>query len=163
MFLQRKELCRLELPYILAFPLSLSRIGAFESSYNRLYIIPMRKGPDAMRGCAPPFILICLAALLSCGGKPKTEGPVNHYYLTGKIVSLDPQTHSATIAHEDIKDANGKVWMKGMTMDFPVKDPAEFAKLRPGMAITARVTQRESDFEYWIDNIQAREQPSQKQ
>jgi len=39
-------------------------------------------------------------------------------------------------------------------MEFPVRDDAEYAKLRVGAAITARVRQRQSDMDYWIDQIE---------
>jgi Cu/Ag efflux protein CusF len=44
--------------------------------------------------------------------------------------------------------------MEAMTMEFPVKDPADFAKLRRGLRIHASVFVQESDLAYWIANIQ---------
>jgi Cu/Ag efflux protein CusF len=40
-----------------------------------------------------------------------------------------------------------------MTMEFPVKDPAEFAKLQPGQKITATVHAIPETFDYWITDI----------
>jgi Cu/Ag efflux protein CusF len=79
--------------------------------------------------------------------------PLEHRYsLAGKVVSLDPRTKVAAIEHSDIVDDQGKVWMKAMTMEFPVQDAAEFAKLHVGERIRATVFRRE-DTEYWIGRI----------
>jgi Cu/Ag efflux protein CusF len=43
--------------------------------------------------------------------------------------------------------------MDAMTMEFPVRDAAEFAKLRAGEKITATVHTRPDTFEYWISDI----------
>jgi protein SCO1/2 len=72
--------------------------------------------------------------------------PIERYYLQGVIQSLDSQTHSATIKHHEIKG-----FMEAMTMEFPVKDPDEFAKLRNGEAITATVFVQDTNF--WIGEI----------
>jgi Cu/Ag efflux protein CusF len=42
--------------------------------------------------------------------------------------------------------------MEAMTMEFPVRDQAEFAKLAPGKRIRATVHVQELD--YWISEIQ---------
>jgi Cu/Ag efflux protein CusF len=70
------------------------------------------------------------------------------YSLRGVIVTINPQTRTATIKHEKIGD-----WMDAMTMEFPVKDAAEFAKLQPHQNITATVHTRPDTFEYWIVDI----------
>jgi hypothetical protein len=49
--------------------------------------------------------------------------------------------------------------MEKMTMEFPVKDRKEFAKLRAGQHIRAKVFQHPSDFEFWIGGIEAVEPP----
>ncbi len=65
----------------------------------------------------------------------------------GQVQKLDPATKTATIQHEKIGD-----WMDAMTMDFPVRDPAEFAKLQAGSKIAATVYVQDIDF--WIGDIQ---------
>jgi Cu/Ag efflux protein CusF len=92
----------------------------------------------------------------SCSQKPEGEGRVDHYRLEGVIVALRPEARIATIKHEPIKDEHGKVWMEAMTMDFPVKAPEEFGLLRVGMKIEARLSQRVSDYEYWLDRVVVR-------
>lgn len=98
-----------------------------------------------------------LLFLAACSKSPTADGPVNHYPLTGVVLRLNPSNKIATIRHETIRGTDGKVWMEAMTMDFPVRDPQEFAKLKTDLPITARVNQKPGDFEYWIDQITARQ------
>ncbi len=109
---------------------------------------------------------IVLAALLlvaaGCGkekapASATAEAPLQHYKMTGVVVRLDPGNKLATIKHEVIKDDAGKVWMEAMTMDFPVRDAQEFAKLKVDQAIDARVNQKPSDFDFWLDQITPKE------
>jgi len=67
--------------------------------------------------------------------------------MCGEVVRLDANLKVALIKHEDIPG-----WMKAMTMEFPVKDQAEFNKLKVGDQITATVFVR--DLDYWIGEIQ---------
>ena len=89
-----------------------------------------------------------LVAVLFCFACRKAPPSEKVYALRGFIVSLDQQTRTATIKHEKIGD-----WMDAMTMEFPVRNPAEFAKLRAGEKITATVHTRPDTFEYWISDI----------
>ncbi len=95
-------------------------------------------------------ISVAFALLLtSCAGSKTQEpsGPVQTYQLRGEIRGLDPDGHVATIKHEAIKG-----FMGAMTMGYPVKDPAEFAKLSVGEPITATVYV--SGDNMWVGNIQ---------
>ena len=92
------------------------------------------------------LFLVAALFLGACSRPP--EDPLRRFPLKGEVVRLDPKTRSATLKHENIEG-----FMEAMTMDFPVKDPAEFAKLAVGQNITATVVQRPTDFEYWIENI----------
>jgi Cu/Ag efflux protein CusF len=74
--------------------------------------------------------LASLALLAACGTKP----PEKRYTLRGDVVSLDPKTQSANIKGDKIEG-----WMEAMTMEYPVKDKAEFAKLAVGDRISATV------------------------
>ena len=89
-------------------------------------------------------VIVC-SLLCSCRPAVHTE---KTYSLKGVIVATNPQTRTATIKHEKIGD-----WMDAMTMEFPVKDPAEFTNLRPGQKITATVHTHPDTFEYWIADI----------
>ena len=93
------------------------------------------------------FLLAAIGFLAACARK--SDGPLNRFALRGEVLRLDPKVRAATLKHEKIEG-----FMEAMTMDFPVKDPAEFAKLAVGQRITATVVQRPSDYEYWIENIQ---------
>lgn len=95
---------------------------------------------------------ICLASVLlltGCAGS-KTPEPAKTYQMQGEIMGLDAGAHVATIKHAEIKG-----FMGAMTMGYPVKDPAEFAKLSVGEAITATVYV--TGDEMWVGNI--RKQP----
>jgi Cu/Ag efflux protein CusF len=89
--------------------------------------------------------------LAGCGGK-KAESKYdygeskNTYKLHGEVLRLKPD-RIATIKHEKIGD-----WMEAMTMDFPVPDAAEYAKLKEGAII--RATVHTNDLHYWLTGIQ---------
>lgn len=89
-------------------------------------------------------LLLMLAAGCARSGE---SGPVKRYELRGEVIRLDPQAKTATIKHEKIGD-----WMDAMTMEFPVKDAAEFAKLKAGDRIKATVFVKGMD--YWIGEVQ---------
>jgi Cu/Ag efflux protein CusF len=78
---------------------------------------------------------------------------IDEFQLDGEILRLDEQYKIAIIRHKDIRSKEGRLWMESMTMEFPVKDPAEFARLRRGLRIQASVFVRDSDLSYWIANI----------
>ncbi len=69
------------------------------------------------------------------------------YPMRGEVLRLRPENRIAVIKHEDIDG-----WMKAMTMDFPVPDAAEYAKLKEGMTIRATVLR--NDLHYWLVDIQ---------
>ncbi|MEI9812253.1 MAG: copper-binding protein [Acidobacteriota bacterium] len=84
------------------------------------------------------FYLVVAACVLTLAGCSKSE-PIaekvkelksteaaKQYDLHGEVLRVDPHGQIATIKHEAIGD-----WMGAMTMDFPVKDEADFAKLKP--------------------------------
>ena len=102
------------------------------------------------------------AVTLNCGGPAKPAGSTDPYELTGEVVRWDPASRLALVRHEDIKNAEGKVWMAAMTMEFPVKEPADIAKMKPGLRIKAALLQRPKDFEYWIAEIQEIPAPNAK-
>lgn len=102
------------------------------------------------------FLLALSLVFASCSQTPKqaadaakAEKKVERktYSLTGEIVDLDPSTQVATIKHQEIKD-----FMEAMTMGFPVKDKAEFQKLKSGQKLTAQLMVEGTDF--WIEKIE---------
>ncbi len=103
-----------------------------------------------------PRILITVVWLLvlwSCSSK-NDDANAKRHSLSGTIVRLSNDRYIAVIRHGPIKDLDGKVWMEAMTMEFPVRDRSEFSRLRVAQRVRATVHQRESDFEYWIGEIQ---------
>jgi Cu/Ag efflux protein CusF len=109
------------------------------------------------------LILIAGMALTGCGsvgpGSGSTVGAtgasgasgataIKRYSMHGKIVSLDSQTKKARIDAGPIGD-----WMPtAMTMNYLVKDDAEFSKLAAGQTIDATVFVQGDD-DAWIGEI----------
>ncbi len=87
--------------------------------------------------------MICVL-LTACAGVAVQK--TTTYPMHGVVQSLDPNSRSATIKHDDIAG-----FMSAMTMEYPVKDPAEFTKLRVGETIDATVFVQDSDF--WLGKI----------
>jgi Cu/Ag efflux protein CusF len=96
-------------------------------------------------------ILLCALILLltGCATTPVAKDePLRRYELKGQVQRLDTQgkVPIATIKHEAIGD-----WMGAMTMDFPVKDPADLAKLKEGAPVHATVFVR--GLESWVGEV----------
>ncbi len=73
---------------------------------------------------------------------------VKRYPMHGKVLALMPADHKARIDAGPIGD-----WMPAaMTMNYLVKDNAEFAKLAEGETIDVTVFVK-SDDDYWIGEI----------
>jgi Cu/Ag efflux protein CusF len=92
---------------------------------------------------------VLIAALGFCGcseKKPASNVPVKRYALRGEVLRLEPSRMVAVVRHEAIEG-----WMEAMTMEFPVRDKAEFAKLSEGRRITAVVEVQ--DLDYWLTSI----------
>jgi Cu/Ag efflux protein CusF len=85
---------------------------------------------------------------IGCGSKAKTEVE-HHYALTGRIVALDAKAHTATIDASAIPN-----FMEAMTMEYPIKSPADFNTLRVGEKIKATVNVSDSGG-YNLTNVQA--------
>ena len=110
-----------------------------------------------MRALAPVFCLLLLSACRQATQpvalKDESKEPVHEYSLHGEVLRLDAKEKIAVIKHQAIGDGK-TVWMGAMTMEFPVKDDAEFAKLRPGETINATVYVRGDAIPvFWVDQI----------
>jgi protein SCO1/2 len=92
--------------------------------------------------------LICVVFALSLAGCQRNPAPqpVKEYQMQGEVVSLDPAAHLATVKAGKIEG-----WMDAMTMEYPVKDPQEFGKLKVGQNIQAKITVQGTD--YWISSV----------
>ncbi len=84
------------------------------------------------------------------------DGSVQRYQLQGVVVRRDESSRIVTIKHGAIVNTAGKVWMEPMTMEFPVPNMEDFAKLTKGSEVKASVLARDSDLEYWIEGVVAR-------
>lgn len=106
-------------------------------------------------GLACAFLALLITA--GCSRDHGTSETLNQFRLDGEVVRVDASRQTATIRHGKIEG-----WMEAMTMDYPVRDKQDFAKLRVGEHIQARVLQRPSDFEFWIDEIRESGAPETK-
>jgi Cu/Ag efflux protein CusF len=98
-------------------------------------------------------IAILAAVALAACNRPAARD-LKEYRLDGVVVKVDADHQMALIQHKEIQGLMG-----AMTMDFPVKNPQELAKLRAGEHITARVLRDPANSDFWIDNIQVIDQP----
>jgi Cu/Ag efflux protein CusF len=88
-----------------------------------------------------PALLIALAG---CGGEKAAEP--KRYPMQGVVKALDEKSKSASIDAGKIGD-----WMEAMTMEYPVKPDAEFAKLHVGDKIEATVVV--TDLKYHVTDV----------
>jgi protein SCO1/2 len=89
--------------------------------------------------------LVAVAGLAACG-KPAEE--VRRYPLRGVVKALQPADRVAVVRHETIPG-----FMESMTMEFPVKNAEEFARLGVGQQIRATLCQTRSGLEFWLEGI----------
>jgi Cu/Ag efflux protein CusF len=102
-----------------------------------------------MRICFAIALFAILAGCQQTTTAVKEEAkdePVKQYALHGQVLRLDPQGKIAAIKHEAIGD-----WMGAMTMEFPVKEQAEFDKLRADEKINATVFVQGNS--YWVGDV----------
>ena len=92
----------------------------------------------------PRRLVLLLPPLAACT-PPET---VKFYPLRGTVKALQPADRIALIHHETIPG-----FMESMTMEFPIKDPAEFAKLAVGQRIRATVCQQSQGLDFWLQGI----------
>lgn len=97
------------------------------------------------------FLLAAGFTLAACS-RPKREPSFNYgepkqkYAMRGEVLRLRPENRIAVVKHEKIDG-----WMEAMTMEFPVPEPAEYAKLREGSTIRATVLV--NDLYFWLADI----------
>lgn len=93
--------------------------------------------------------IVIAGALLfaGCGSKPEVAG--KRYPMQGTIKSIDPAHKTAMIDAGKIGD-----WMEPMTMEYPVRPDAEFAKLHAGDKIEATVVV--NDPGYYVTDVKVK-------
>jgi uncharacterized lipoprotein YajG len=102
-----------------------------------------------MRKIAVLFVLM----LTGCSSKQETTAPattqtasVKRYPFHGKVISVNTADKTAKI---DAAEVPG--WMSAMTMDYPVKEAAELAKMAPDKNIEATVFVDGDNF--WLGEV----------
>lgn len=93
------------------------------------------------------MISVSAALLAGCTKRPDKGTPhVRKYQLSGTVKRLYRERQTALIQHDKIDD-----WMEPMTMEFPVRQEAEFEKLVEDTEIRATVNVQ--DLDYWLTDI----------
>ncbi len=87
---------------------------------------------------------LALFFLLATGCAKKE--PIVEHAMHGEVTQLDAEHNVATIKHDDIKD-----FMKAMTMEYGVREKADFEKLKVGGKIDATVFVQGDD--YWVGRV----------
>jgi Cu/Ag efflux protein CusF len=101
-----------------------------------------------MRTCAAIALFLMLAACQPSTVKEEAKDePVKQYPMHGEVLRLDAQGKIAAIKAGKIEG-----WMEAMTMEYPVKDQAEFDKLHAGENINATLFVQGTS--YWVAGIQ---------
>lgn len=91
-------------------------------------------------------VLVLAGCQSQVSSKPQSQ-PAKTYQLRGTVLEVYKGKRELRIKHEDIPG-----YMKGMTMNFPVRDDAALATLAPGDQITAELNVA-APGEYWLANI----------
>ena len=112
-----------------------------------------------MRTCGAVAFFVILASCKTITVAPTAkeeskDEPVKQYSMHGEVLRLDADGKIAAIKAGKIGD-----WMEAMTMEYPVKDKAEFDKLRAGEKISATVYVQGNS--YWVGGIQEDLAPAQ--
>jgi protein SCO1 len=104
-------------------------------------------------------LIVFLGALLgvsaACHRTKSTAGNGKRYPFTGRIVSVDTKSDSATIDGDLIQG-----FMEPMVMTYKFKPPSMLRQVAPGDSISAEVVviepdpgNREADPDYWLENV----------
>jgi protein SCO1/2 len=115
------------------------------------------------------LIVICLSAWVvtaACNqasqptvNVPPEVKPVKHYYLKGKVVSIDKRAKMLNVDSEGIPG-----FMEPMTMPYKIKPESGLDQLHPGDSITADLLVQDEGAGAWLENIAVtgHSPPSQK-
>lgn len=91
------------------------------------------------------FVLLGIVATGS-GCRARRSANEKRYPLKGKVVEVDTNDRTVTIAHEDIVG-----YMPSMTMPFRVKNDADLQMLKPGDDVTGTLVV--DDLQSWVEII----------
>jgi protein SCO1 len=99
------------------------------------------------RGGISSFVsLIVLFSMILGSCEQGSQPTIRRFKLKGVVVSVDRQSHHATINHEDIPG-----FMDAMTMAYEIRDDKVLSELGSGDQITADVAA--AVHSYWLENI----------
>lgn len=87
-----------------------------------------------------------MAVCVLFGGSCRRSGNEKRFDLKGKVLAVEPDKHSVTVSHEEIKD-----YMPAMTMDYNVKSDADLQILAPNDDITATLVV--DGAHSWLENM----------
>ena len=90
-------------------------------------------------------LFLCVAATGS-GCRNRHSANEKHYDLKGKVVAVNKNDRTITIAHEDIAG-----YMPAMTMPFKIKDDASLEIVTPGDQIAATLVV--DDLSSWLEDV----------
>lgn len=100
------------------------------------------------------FILLICTVLLSSCHRQKPQA-TTRYPFTGRVLSIDPQTESASIDGDLIPG-----FMLPMVMTYKIKPPSMLRQLSPGDSISAEVVvvdhdprDENAESDYWLENV----------
>src|SRR6266446_4797698 len=89
------------------------------------------------------FLLLAFAVgPFAC--RPRRSANEKRYPIKGKVVAVDTNDRTVTIAHEDIKG-----YMPAMTMPFKLKNDADLEMLKPGDQVTGTLVV--DDLSSWVE------------
>jgi protein SCO1/2 len=100
------------------------------------------------------LFLIAVTLFTACQKTETTPKPVasenaKRYNLTGKVVAVNKEKKSATIAHAPIPG-----FMEAMTMDFPIHEDWIWEDLQPGAEIRGElVVDNAAKDPYWLEKV----------
>ena len=101
------------------------------------------------------YLILFLSVILLFTACKKPESPqstsadVKRYTLKGKVIAVDKAKKKATIEHEEVKG-----YMKGMTMEFPIRADWIWEDLKPGSEISnADLVVDDAKGEFWLENL----------
>ena len=91
------------------------------------------------------IVAIGALTLIACGGSPV-------YSTKGTVLSVSDDKKTFVLRHEDFKDASGKIYMQGMTMEFHVKNPEMLKDITRNDLVKAELTVSNED--EWISKLE---------
>src|ERR1041384_1457359 len=100
------------------------------------------KGTKGTKEIIFVLLVMCVCLGIAC----RRSGNERRFDFKGKVVAVEPQKHSVTVSHEDVKG-----YMPAMTMPFNVRNESDLQILAPDDEITATLVVDGSHT--WLENL----------